>query len=229
MDATTTRARDPALREKAVKMARSAIVSAALLVAVMQPASALGDADPASDVLLAQSAYYPYQPTVSKGLEATLNKLLSSAGGSNRALKVAVIGSTGDLGGVPSFFGHPQAYAQFLDREISFNDRPPLLVVMPAGFGVVAAGPAKALAAIKIDSRHGSDGLVRAAIAGAAVLLHETGPALAVTTVPAAASGGGGPPTGVLFAAPGGLLLLLGLVAFLRARGDRRRRPAERE
>ncbi len=193
----------------------------------MRPGAALGDADPASDVLLVQSAYYPYQPTVSKGLEATLNRLLSSAGGSHMPLKVAVIGSSGDLGGVPSFYGHPQAYAQFLDREISFNNHPPLLVVMPAGFGVAAAGSTKGLAAIKIDTRHGSDGLVRSAIAAAAVLLHAKGKAIATPTVASGGSGGSGPPAAVLFAAPGGLLLLIGLIAFFRARGDRARPPGE--
>jgi len=38
------------------------------------------------------------------------------------------VGSATDLGGVPNLFGHPQAYATFLDSEISFNRPQPLLV-----------------------------------------------------------------------------------------------------
>jgi hypothetical protein len=220
MDATITRA--PRLL-----LACCALLSAGLLLALMQPRAAVADGDPASDVLLAQNAYYPYQPTVSSGLEATLNKLLGSAEHSPLPLKVAVIGSAGDLGVVPSFFGHPQAYAQFLDREISFNNRPPLLVVMPSGFGLVAAGSSKALSAIKIDALHGSDGLVRSAIEAVVALSRTAGRTLARPSIPSAGSGGGGPPTAVLFGAPVGLLVLVGAMALFRDRRDRARRPVE--
>jgi len=227
MAAMTTRAPRPLLRDNVGALACCALVSAALLVGLMQPRAALADGDPASDVLLAQNVYYPYQPPVAHGLEATLEKLLRSAERSRLPLKVAVIGSTGDLGVVPSFFGHPQAYAQFLDREISFNNRPPLLVVMPAGFGVVAAGSLKALAAIKVDTRHGSDGLVRSAIAAVVVLLRATGGTLATPSIPSATSGGGGPPTFVLYGAPLVLVVLIGIVALRRDRPDRDRRSGD--
>jgi hypothetical protein len=227
MDATITRAPRLLLRENVGALVCYALLSAALLLGLMHAPAALADGDPASDVLLAQNAYYPYQPTVSSGLEATLNKLLGSAEHSPLPLKVAVIGSAGDLGVVPSFFGHPQAYAQFLDREISFNNRPPLLVVMPAGFGLVAAGSSKALATIKIDTQHGSDGLVRSAIEAVVVLLRTAGHTLAKPSLPSASSGGGGPPTSVLFGAPVGLLFLVGVIALFRDRRDRARRPVE--
>ena len=41
-----------------------------------------------------------------------------------------------DLGVIPELFGQPQNYAKFLDKEISFQGPQPLLVVMPAGYGV---------------------------------------------------------------------------------------------
>jgi hypothetical protein len=57
-------------------------------------------------------------------------------------LKVAVVATATDLGGVPQLFGRPQEYADFLAREIAFNPkaRGPLLVVMPEGYGVHNAG-----------------------------------------------------------------------------------------
>ncbi len=221
------RAPRPVLCGTAGALACSALLLAAILVGLVHPGVSLADGDPASDVLLAQNAYYPYQPPVSHVLEATLDKLLSSAEHSHLPLKVAVIGSPGDLGAVPSFFGHPQPYAQFLDREISFNNRPPLLVVMPAGFGVVAAGSLSSLGAVKIDTGHGSDGLVRSAIDAAAVLLRANGQTLARPSISAAGSSGGGPPTFVLFAAPVGLLALIGITTSVRSRRDRDRRLAE--
>ena len=58
----------------------------------------------------------------------------------------------------------PQRYADFLEQEISFNTHPPLLVVMPRGFGTSHAGPAGALDGGAVDGTHGSYGLTRSAI-----------------------------------------------------------------
>lgn len=195
---------------------------ATILLAGPQVAPAGADGDPASDVLLAQNAYYPYQPRVSPGLEASLDELLRSAERSRRPLKVAIIGTVGDLGADPTFFGHPQAYAEFLDREISFNDHPPLLVVMPAGFGLAAAGSPAAISGIAIEKTHGSDGLVRSAIRAAAALLRRSGPEVKAPAGSSASSGGGSPT--ILFAAPVVLLAVFGLFAVSR---NRRRRAGE--
>lgn len=202
-----------------------ALLAAAFLIASRSEA-ARADADPASDVLLAQSAFYPYQPAVSHNLEATLNGLLRSAERTGLPLKVAVIGSPEDLGAIPEFFGHPQSYARFLDKEISYNNKPPLLVVMPAGFGVVAAGNAAGLAGVKIDRRHGSDGLVRSAIEAVVLLARSTGRTIKQPAILSAKSGSGGPPTAVLFAIPVVLLILLGIVGLHRRRPGRHERPS---
>ena len=51
-----------------------------------------------------------------------------------------MIATPADLGAVPSLFGKPKTYAQFLGREI-YNIYPGrLLVVMPNGYGVSSAG-----------------------------------------------------------------------------------------
>jgi len=195
---------------------RLALAIALVFMFAAHPRSALGDADPASDVLLAQNAFFPYQPPVSRALERSMENVLGAAARAGLPLKVAVIGTREDLGAVPNFFGHPQQYAQFLDKEISFNDRPPLLVVMPAGFGVVAAGPPNALSGLRVDAQHGSYGLVRTAILAAVSLVRASGRTIATPSIPPASSPGRSP--GILFALPLALIVLVGLAARRRTR-----------
>jgi peptidoglycan-N-acetylglucosamine deacetylase len=196
-----------------------------LALAAIYSSSAQADADPASDVLLAQNAFYPYQLPNDPPLEAAMNKVLDSSARAGLPLKVAVIGSRLDLGAVPNLFGHPQQYAQFLDKEISYNNRPPLLVVMPAGFGVVAAGPPNALKGLKVDTQHGPYGLVRTALLAVAVVVHSTGRTIATPSIPSSSSSGGGPPAIVLFALPVTVLVLGG---FLVRRRERSRHQQSR-
>ncbi|HWW91579.1 MAG TPA: hypothetical protein VNY35_12455 [Solirubrobacteraceae bacterium] len=193
-----------------------------VLVAIVTayPSSAHADADPASDVLLIQSAFYPYQPPVSPLLSAALDKVLRAAGRTGLKLKVAIIGSPEDLGGVFELFGHPQQYAEFLDREISFNTRQSLLVVMPAGFGTVATGPSRALAGLKVDTKHSSFGLTRSAILAVVALVRAAGHAIAPPVIPSESSGrgGAGPPALLLFGLP---VVLVVLAALAVRRGGR--------
>jgi hypothetical protein len=195
------------------------ILLAFLASAIACPSSAHADADPASDVLLAQNVFYPYQPPVSPALNAATEEALLEAGRSGLKLKVAIIGSPEDLGAVFDLFGHPQQYALFLDREISFNHRQPLMVVMPAGFGTVAAGPPGALAGVKVDAKHGSYGLTRSAILAIVALARAGGRTIATPAIPpeSSAAHAGGPPALLLFGAPVVLLVLVALV--IRRRG----------
>jgi len=209
---------------RALEVSRVALVIVVVVMVAVYPPSALADADPASDILLAQNAFYPYQPPVSHALEAAMETVLRAAARAGLPLKVAVVGSREDLGAVPDFFGHPQQYAQFLDKEISFNNRPPLLVVMPAGFGVVAAGPPNALAGLKVDTQHSSYGLVRSAILAVVSMVRATGRTIATPSIPPNSSAGGSP--SILFAIPVALLVLVGLAA-LRRRGSRRHEEAD--
>lgn len=222
MDTPSERAPGPVARGVRALVCCAVLAGAFLLAGRAETGHA--DADPASDVLLAQSAFYPYQPAVAPSLEATLNGLLQSAERAGLPLKVAVIGSREDLGAVPEFFGHPQSYARFLDKEISFNNNPPLLVVMPAGFGVIEA-ESSALAGAKIDTRHGTDGLVRTAIEAVTLLVRSAGKTIKEPSIPSASSRGGGPPSFVLFAVPLGFAALFGVVAIRRGRPRRRKRP----
>src|SRR5436190_17935105 len=97
---------------------------------------ALADADPASDVILLQNVFLPQAPAPSAPVAQKLRSITDAANKAGYPLKVAVIGSPGDLGAIPSMFGRPQRYAGFLGQEISGasgRKQQPLLVVMPAG------------------------------------------------------------------------------------------------
>jgi hypothetical protein len=144
-----------------------AIVAAILLAATLFPAVALADGDPASDVLLGESVFYPFTPTVSKRLQAELDAETVAASRAHFPIKVALIASPADLGAIPSLFGKPQEYANFLDREISSsNNAQPLLVVMRSGYGAEGLDPAAAIAMVKLATPAGptTDDLAQAAV-----------------------------------------------------------------
>jgi hypothetical protein len=191
-------------------------------------APARANGDPASDVLLAQDVFYPYQPKIGANLEAAMNTALHRAGTVGLHLKVAIIATPEELGIVPKLFGHPQAYAEFLDREIRFNGPQSLLVVMPAGFGVVSAGPPAALAGLSVDARQRSYGLTRSAILAVIALARATGHPVAAPAIPPASSGGGGTPALLVFGVPVAVLILGGLIAARRGRARRVRDRGER-
>ena len=98
-------------------------------------ATARADGDPASDVLYFQDAYLPY-PAPSKHASNVLLGTIRTAHTDHYTVKVAVIATRTDLGSVPSLFGKPKAYAQFLGEEVRSFYTGTLVVAMPAGFGV---------------------------------------------------------------------------------------------
>ena len=123
-------------------------LAACVLAVSSSPASATADGDPASDVLLGENVFYPYSPPVSTSLQGTLNAETAAAARAHFPIKVALIASPTDLGVVPDLFDQPQKYADFLDQEISFQTKQPLLVVMPSGYGIQGlTRPATAAAA----------------------------------------------------------------------------------
>lgn len=138
-------------------------------------------------------------------------------------LKVAVIGSAVDLGGIPELFGQPSRYARFLDTEISLKAPQPLLVVMPAGVAIENAGAVSAVGSLRIDRTHGSAGLVRTAIDAVRRIAAGRGAAIAA---PKVAGGGGGGTTPVLLAVGALVLVLIAAGAVLRGRAGMRRTGA---
>lgn len=180
--------------------------------------SAVADGDPASDVLLIESVFYPYSVAVSPALTTALNTTVSRAHAAGFPIKVALIATPVDLGAIPQLFGKPEAYAKYLDYEISYNSVVRLLVVMPQGFGTFASGPVSALAGIRIDAAAKSDGLAAAAITAIQTLAKLDRHPIAIPSLPggsrAGGTGGSGAPVAlivalvvVLLAASGGGLV----------------------
>lgn len=170
-----------------------------LLLAVtvaLSPTIARADGDPASDVLLGESVFYPYSPAVSTALAKTLNAETAAATRHHFPIKVALIASPVDLGVIPDLFGKPQPYATFLDQEISFQTKQPLLVVMSTGYGLEGMTPQArtAIASVAKPTGGKSDDLARAAITAVAKLAAAEGHPLAG----ASGSGGGSSTTIVL-------------------------------
>ena len=154
------------------RVARTCAAVAVLALALVSGAAA--DGDPASDVLLAQNAFFP-SPAPSAGAQQDLNQAIAAAYAKSYRVKVAVIASKNDLGAIPSLFGKPADYAKFLGTELQFLYVGPLLVVMPAGFGVYDGGRTTAaedavLARLRV-SGSSADDLTRAAGATIQALL----------------------------------------------------------
>ena len=116
----------------------------AALVAVAAVATgaahaARADGDPASDYLLLQNVYFPMQAP-SAGAESALEQAVDAVYAHGDRVKVALVYSAQDLGAIPSLYGKPSDYARFLGTELGLWYVGPLLVVMPAGYGIYDGG-----------------------------------------------------------------------------------------
>lgn len=129
----------------------SALVALAVCGHTLAAGAAHADVDPASDVLLLQSAFLPYSPKVCGDVADTLRDSLKESERAGYPLKVALIGSSKDLGGAPQLFNKPRSYAAFLGGELGvFGNRNlktklRLLVVMPAGVALARSPTPKEL------------------------------------------------------------------------------------
>ncbi|MGO9754594.1 MAG: hypothetical protein ACLP8S_05650 [Solirubrobacteraceae bacterium] len=167
--------------------------------AVLQPAPAAADGDPASDTLLVQNVFYPYSPPTSTALQRLLNGATAAAAKERTPVKVALIASPVDLGTVAVLFGKPQEYADFLDQEISYNSKQPLLVVMSDGYGSQGLTRAAnaAVAALPTPAGGTSNQLGGAALRAVDRIAVANGHPL-VDVAPSTAAAGGGDGTPVL-------------------------------
>jgi hypothetical protein len=108
---------------------------------------ALGDGDPASDVLATQALFLPADAGLSPAQQAQLASLANAARRSGVSLRVAVIATAADLGSVTELWRQPETYSRFLGQELSLVYRGPVLVAMPNGFGLYA--PAKVAPSVR--------------------------------------------------------------------------------
>jgi hypothetical protein len=145
-----------------------ALIGAVLLIGIAAT-TAFADGDPASDVLLGENVFYPYSPPTSPSIQKTLNAETAAIKRDGFPLKVALIGSPVDLGVIPDLFGKPQQYANFLDQEISFHTKQPLLVVMSTGYGFQGLGRPATSAIVRLAKPKGSSSTALASAAIPAV------------------------------------------------------------
>jgi hypothetical protein len=205
------------------EMARrlASLLATAILVGAMGSAPALGDGDPASDVLLGQNVYYPYSPPVPQGVQRTLNAETAAAKKAGLPIKVALIATAVDLGVVPELFGKPADYAKFLDREISFQGPQPLLVVMPAGYGIqgVSAKAAAAVTGLALPKAKTSVALAQSAITAVAKVAAADGhPVKGVAGVSSGSASGGSSKAPLLIGLIVAALFVAGALILLRRR-----------
>lgn len=201
-------------------------LAALLLLAAAAP-GALADGDPASDVLLGEPVFYPYTPPVPASVQRQLNGAAAAAAKAHLPVKVALIASPIDLGVIPALFNQPQKYADFLDQEISFQKRQPLLVVMPAGYGVqaVPAAAKAAVASLPKPSGKTSSDLAQAAITAVAAMARATGHPIATAGGSGAGAGSGsgsGSSVTLIVAVAAAAVLAAGGVVTLRRRAASR-------
>jgi hypothetical protein len=104
------------------------------------PAAASANGDPASDYLLAQDVFLPFNAKIDPGTVERLQEVIKGAGKAGFKIKVALILTRYDLGTAFSLYRQPQRYAEFLGLELSFVYRDRLLVVMPNGYGFSVNG-----------------------------------------------------------------------------------------
>ena len=160
-----------------------ALVAAALTFA-MAP-SARADGDPASDYLITQKVFFPYDLKVPPAQQQQLVALVDEANRAGFTLRVALISSSYDLGSITSLWQKPQTYARFLGAELKYVYKNRLLVVMPNGFGFNrpgrSAAPEYAVLA-KIPVKPGPTGLIDSSLAAVQALAKASGVTLSGTT-----------------------------------------------
>jgi hypothetical protein len=130
-------------------------------------------------------------------------------------IRVALIGSTYDLGAVASLWKKPRQYVRFLGQELSFVYKGRLLVVMPNGLAVSRHGkalPAEQLVVDRIPPP-GSKGSAIAASATQAVLRLAANAGIVIPTPSLSGDTSSSNPWGDRLKIAGGVLV--GLLVFL--------------
>jgi hypothetical protein len=112
-----------------------AALAAALLLAGAAAGAARADGDPASDYLIGQKVFLPYDAKIPKASQQKLLAAVQSANEQGFNVRVALIWSDYDLGSVTALWKQPRRYARFLGVELGYYYKGRLLIVMPNGFG----------------------------------------------------------------------------------------------
>jgi hypothetical protein len=113
-----------------------------LASSVLTAPPARANGDPASDYLISQPVFFPFESRVSDTAAEKLTQVLEAAKEAGLEVRVALIATPVDLGAVPVLYEKPQRYANFLGQELVFFYKGMLLVVMPNGYGLHQPGAA---------------------------------------------------------------------------------------
>ena len=110
---------------------------AAFAVALVAANAASAHGDPSTHMLESENLYPAVASRPSQSLELSLIGVLRAAATKGYPVKIALIANADDLEDT-SLLGRPQAYAEYLERELggvsALNG--PLVVIDPSGFGV---------------------------------------------------------------------------------------------
>jgi hypothetical protein len=176
-----------------------------------------GDGDPASDYLLTQPVFVPFN-SPSPALRAELTGLAAASARRGYPVRVAVIQSKRDLGAVPQLLGKPGEYARFLGAELRFAYRGRLLVVMKQGYGFTKNGDPdrqgmRALAGAPKPAGNSSDQLTQAAITALRRVAAGAGHPLPADVAAVTPSTGGGGGSGISTVEIAAGVVVLALIA----------------
>ena len=119
---------------------KTVIAAGTVALLLTLPATSLADGDPASDYLPTFNVYLPYSQPIAQSSKAPLENAVETVYAKHYRIKIAVIATAADLGAIPTLFGRPTEYARFLGQELMNFYVGPLLIVMPAGFGIYDGG-----------------------------------------------------------------------------------------
>jgi hypothetical protein len=204
---------------------RVAVGLAVLVLAALAAHAARADGDPASDVLIVQTVFLPFQAQLPKPLEQKLTRATVEATKAGFRIRVALIEQPSDLGAVPSLFERPQTYSKFLWQELSFVYKGGVLIVMPNGFGFYdgrdpSASTQKVLSGIPIGA--GLNGMAASALNAVLGLSAAAGHRLSVQSVAVPAKAGSGSSSGsdrlIIGGAAAGVALLAAAAFVVRRR-----------
>jgi hypothetical protein len=153
--------------------APAALVLVAVALTCAAVPTARADGDPASDYLLTQKVFFPFDLKVPAAKQRQVVALVDEANRAGFPIRVAIVGTSYDLGSITSLWQKPQLYARFLGEELRYVYKNRLLVVMPNGFGFnrpgqSTAGEYSVLSKVPIGA--GQEGLVDASIAAVRAL-----------------------------------------------------------
>jgi hypothetical protein len=205
-------------------LGRRAFALALVAASLVAVPAAHADADPASDYLIQQATFIPPDDGIPQAYADQLNATVREAKARGYIIRVALIGSRYDMGGVTILYKKPKQYARFLGQELALIYKKRLLVVMPNGLAVSANGKLAPREQAVVDRipPPGTDGKTLTSTATKAVIRLAADAGLVVPEPPLSSSGRGGSSANrdrvTIAAAALGVPLVLVLVVLYRRR-----------